>query len=114
MTFPGYSELVPYILWAIVSALIAGLLALALNRWTPHWSRRKRNVIAVGLATFPTFGIAGALMMVNPLLSVWWSLDEFIIPFAVQIALILVFSVPVVMLAATRDARTAGLKEVFD
>jgi hypothetical protein len=102
------------LVWSFASALVGGLVSLALNKWAARWSLVKRVSFAVAASTFPTIGIVGFLLMANPTLSVWWSADEFLIPFALQIVLILVFAAPVAWLISRRGSRKPVPTDVFD
>jgi hypothetical protein len=108
------TALIGLLVWSFGSALVGGLVAFGLNKWIQGWSLAKRISFAVTASTFPTIGIVGFLLIANPTLSVWWSPDEFVFPFALQIGLILLFSTPVAWLVSRRGARKPVLTDVFD
>ena len=102
------------ILWGLVVALIAGLVALALNRWVPGWSVAKRVLIAVAASMSPSFAIVGFYMAELGLISFWFSPDEFLISFALHIVLIAAVSTPIAWLVSRQAARTSVPTDVFD
>ena len=114
MIFAAIPELTSYIVWSIPSVFIGVLVAVGLTRWAGSWSLAKRVLISLAAATFPNFGLAGFLLMANPRLSVWFSLDEFLIPFSLQIALILVITAPLVWLVSRRIAQKPVPTDVFE
>jgi sensor histidine kinase regulating citrate/malate metabolism len=108
------AELGAILLWAFASALFGGLLAVALNRWAVGWSLVTRALVAVSASISPTFGIVVVGFAALGPISLWLSPDEFLIPFALQVFLILVFAAPIVWLISRRAARKPAVKEVFD
>jgi hypothetical protein len=108
------TALIALLVWSFAGALIGGLVSLALNKWAAGWSLPKRIFLAVAASIFPTIGIVGFLLIANPTLSVWWSPDEFLIPFALQIALVLAFSAPLAWLVSRRGARKPVPIDTFD
>lgn len=109
-------DMLPYIVFSAMSAVWGGVVAFALNRWSSGWSLPRRVVISVMASLVPIFGFAGfalASSFGRVLLSM--SPDEFLVPFAIQIVLILALSAPVAWLVSKygQDKRCAPA-DVFE
>ena len=106
--------LIGYLAWSFASALFGGLLAAALNKWAAGWSLMTRFLVAIAASIFPTFVIVGFYMVALGAIPLWTSLDEFLIPFALQILLIVIVSTPIAWLVSRRGARNPVPTDVFD
>lgn len=107
-------ESVAYVVWSIGGALLCGVVALALNRWARSWELRTRVGIATLVSLFPAMAIV--VIVVAPgrgqvLLSM--SPDEFLLPFAFQILMVLALSVPVAWLVSRRSPKSQIQTDVF-
>ena len=102
------------LLWAFASALIGGFVAFALNRRAVGWSLVTRVLFAIAASLSPTFGIVAFLFAAVGPISVWFSPDEFLIPFAVQLVLIVALATPVAWLVSRRGVRNPVPTDVFD
>jgi len=100
--------------WAIAVALIAGLVAAALSRWLAGLSLAKRILFAVMASTLPSFGIVGFYVSRLGLISLWFSPDEFLIPFTLHILLVVAISAPIAWLISRRRMRPPMHRDVFD
>ena len=108
MTYVGY------LVWSFVGALVAALVSVALNRWAPGWSVVKRVFLAVSAATLPTIGIAAFFLFSLGSISLWFSPDEFLIPFTLQVLLAVVVSAPLAWLISRRGVRRPVPTDVFE
>lgn len=102
-----------YLLWSFASALIGGAVALALNKWATSWSWMVRFLVAEAASILPFCIVAFYLFELGNI-SLWTSPDEFLLPFALQVFLILVVSTPTVWLVSRRRARKPAPTDVFD
>lgn len=106
--------LIPYLVWSFASALFGGLSAAALNKWAGGWSLTARFLVAMAASILPTAAIVGSYMVALGAIPLWTSLEDFLIPFALQIFLIVVVSAPIVWLVLRRGVRNAVATDVFD
>lgn len=102
-----------YMIWSFASALIGGLVSIALNKWASSWSLARRVLIAVAAATLPTLGIVAFYFAALGPISLWFSPDEFLIPFALQVFMIVVVSAPIAWLISRRAPKPVST-DVFD
>lgn len=108
-------DLVPYIGWSLASALFCGLVAVALNRWASGWSFARRVAVATLASVIPAIGAVGIALAPSEgqvLLSM--SPDEFVIPFILQIVMIIVVAIPVAWLLSRRAPTIRTRTDVFD
>lgn len=105
--------MVAYLIWGFAGALVAGLVAFALNKWMPGWSLARRVGFAVAAGTALPFGIVVFYFFSLGSISLWSSPDEFLIPFTLQCLLIIVLSAPTAWLISRRVAKP-DVTDVFD
>lgn len=109
-------DFLPYFLFSALSSLLGAVVAFALNRWFPLWSLTRRAVVAVATSFLPAFAlVAFALAPSSGEVLLSMSPDEFLVPFAIQIALILVVSAPVALFVSWYGRGNRSIPtEVFD
>ena len=107
-------ELISMILFAVPCAVLGLMFALALRRWAAHRSVMVRTILAsvasivplVGLIVFAADGSLGILLSL--------SLDEFLIPFAIQVGLVFALTAPGAWLVSKRQKSPSLTSQVFD
>jgi Mn2+/Fe2+ NRAMP family transporter len=110
----GLTLLLPEIVWSVVSALVGAVAAWLLRRRLPDYSVRRRTFIAMAAALAPSFIIVGWISLptgAGLLLSM--SLGEFLIPFAIQLAMILIISAPFAWLVSRRKVPDQSISDIF-
>jgi hypothetical protein len=100
-----------YRVWSFASALVGALVAVALNKWSRGWALKTRMFFAVAGAILPTFGVV-AFFAYPGMSSFLLSFDEFLIPFALQILMVVAVSAPIAWLVS-RTARKPVPTDVF-
>ena len=102
--------------WGIASALFCGLIAAALNLWLSKWHFRLRVLAALLASLLPTVAavcfVLGSPSNFGLLLSM--SPDEFLIPFVIQIVVVLILAVPTAWLISSRAVRERPSIETFE
>ena len=103
-------------MWGIVCALFGTMVAFALHKWAANWAPATRVLLATVASTFPVFGIAGlALAALGgfPMSVLAMSPDEFLIPFAFQIVLVVTFAAPATWLVSRRTKNPGHPADIF-
>lgn len=104
-------------MWAIACAIFGIIVAFALAKWASRWSVTRRVVGATCASTLPVFGVAGfALAALGgfPMSVLSMSLDEFLIPFFIQLTLIVAFSAPATWLVSRQARNAPHLADIFE
>jgi hypothetical protein len=104
-------------MWGIACAMFGTLVAFALHKWAANWNFTTRVAVATVASTFPVFGIAAfALTALGgfPMSVLSLSPSEFLIPFAVQIVLIVTFAIPATWLVSRRTRKPRHPTSVFE
>lgn len=100
--------------WALIAGLLGALVALALRRWVRAWSIEKRICVALAVSLSPSLLIVALYAAKLGLISMWFSPDEFLIPFAVHILVVAAVSTPIAWLVSRRAPRQPVPTDVFD
>jgi ABC-type Fe3+ transport system permease subunit len=109
--------LIAIAVWTIGSTLVGALVAVLLNRRAAARSRWLRTLVATAFALLPTMLITMvALLSSGDPLSLILSMspDEFIIPLAIQLAIILLIASPMLWLISRRVRRERPETKVFE
>ncbi|MBW8752574.1 MAG: hypothetical protein JF595_00235 [Sphingomonadales bacterium] len=104
-------------MWGIACAMFGTLIAFALHKWAANWNFTTRVVVATIASTFPVLGIAAfalAALVGFPMSALSLSPTEFLIPFAVQIVLIVTFAIPATWLVSRRARNPRHPTGVFE
>jgi hypothetical protein len=108
------SELIAMALLAIPCALWGALIAFALGRWAVSLTVITRSLLATIASIFPVAGMAAIATGGSLQLLLSMSPDEFIVPFSVQIALIVFLAAPPIWLISRRRPKARHPSEVFE
>jgi hypothetical protein len=103
-------------MWAIACAIFGIIVALALARWAASRSVTARTVVATSASTLPVLGVAGFALALGgfPISVLSTSFVEFLVPFAMQLALIVAFSAPAIWLVSRRARKAPHLAGIFE
>jgi ABC-type sugar transport system permease subunit len=103
--------------WTLGSTLVGALVAVLLNRRAASRSRWSRTFVAIAFALLPTMLITMVALLSSgdPLsLILSMSLDRFIIPLALQLAIVLSVASPILWLISRRVRRERPETKVFE
>lgn len=104
-------------MWGVACAMFGTLVAFALHKWAANWNFTTRVAVATVASTFPVFGVAAfALTALGgfPMSALSLSAGEFLIPFVVQIVLIITFAIPATWLVSRRTRKPRHPTDVFE
>lgn len=109
------TSLLPEVIWSLASAILSGGAAFALNHWMSRHSVKRRTVFATMIGLAPTaIAIGWVALPTNGQVFMSMSPEEFLIPLAIQIAIILIVSTPTAWLVSQRRRHGENLSNVFD
>lgn len=105
------------IVWTAVSTLVAAIVAMLLNRHAIRRSRALRTALATAAAAMPALAVTAVVLLstgdpVSLILSM--SPDEFLLPFAFQLAISLVVALPVSWLIGRYEPEGRHRASVFE
>lgn len=109
--------LIVTVVWTVVSTLIGGIVAVLQNRKAARRSRWRRTLIATAFALLPVMLLTVIVLILSgqPLfLALSMSPDEFVIPLAFQLAVILVISLPLMWIIGGRVPAGSSEADVFE
>lgn len=108
-------ELIAYVVWGLASALFCGLVALVLNRFASRWRTELRLITATVSSVFPTMAITVLVLAPSGAAILgFMDLDEFLVPFALQIFIILALSAPVAWLISRQRPQSHIPTDIFE
>jgi len=110
-------ELAVMAMWGVPCAMFGTMVAAALARWAVRWNLTTRIILATIASASPVLavaGIASASMGDFPMSVLSLSPDEFLIPLAIQLVLILVFATPAIWLVSRRMKHESSLQDIFE
>ena len=102
-------------LWTVIGAAITAISAYVLSRTLPSRSLLTRTLLATGTAFAPIvilIGIAVLPSHVDLLLRL--SAEEFLIPLAIQVSMILIVCTPIAWAVSRRKTRDEDISSVFE
>lgn len=110
-------NLIAIAVWTVVSTLVGALVAVLLNRNAAGRSRWLRTLISTAFALLPDM-LLTVVVLISPgeplALILSMSPDEFLIPFALQLAIVLVISLPLMWTISGRVPEGRHEADVFE
>jgi hypothetical protein len=107
-------EFVAMAAFAVLCALFGVIVALALNKWAVGRTVTIRTFLASAASLFPALGIVAIAAGGSPELLLAMSPDEFLIPFALQLAAIIALAAPSAWLVSRRKRGAPSQSKVFE
>lgn len=107
-------ELAGLAVFAVPCALFGVIVAFALNRWAVGRTVATRTFLASAASICPVVGIVAIAAGGSPELLFAMSPDEFLIPFALQLAVIIALATPAAWLVSRRGRGPRSPSQFFD
>lgn len=108
------SELIAMALLATPCALLGAAVALALYKWATSLTVITRGILAMIASICPVLGLAAIAAGGSPQVLLSMSPDEFLVPFSVQIALIIALAAPLIWLISRCRPKPRAPSKVFE
>lgn len=113
-----FDDFVAMAIFSIPCVIFGGLVGIALNKWAKRWRKNKRFVWATAASSFPVIAIAILAMAStkDAQISDYYYLtkDEFLRPFGIQIAMVVILTLPVAWLITRSEKDDVSVRDTFE
>lgn len=107
-------DVIAHVILSVGSAIFGLCVVIALGRWGPARSRWNRVICSMIASVLPVFLLAVCAFAWSGINPLSMSLDEFWIPFVIQVSMIVALSLPLVWFGSRWSRSTDGLATAFD
>lgn len=108
-------EVSAFILWTLVGAALTAGSAVVFNRTLPRLSFRQRALLATSIAFLPVMVlVAIAVLPSGGAILLRLSSEEFLVPLAIQVSMILVVSAPIAWSLSRKQNGEHELSRIFE